>query len=93
LRQSGFTPSRYHADAVTGENREWADEVNGVHYFDNLIVLHTASVPALLFEAGVIVNRDEELRMRDESVRRRMADSVLQAASDCLGAGGASDNQ
>jgi N-acetylmuramoyl-L-alanine amidase len=84
LRQSGFKPSRYHADPVLGENRPFADEVNGVHYFDNLAVLKTASIPALLYEAGVIVNRDEELRMRDPAVRQRIAQSIVAAAGACL---------
>jgi len=85
LRGAGFRPSRYHADPVVGENRPFADEVNGVHYFDNLAVLKTASIPALLFEAGVIVNRDEELRMRDPAVRRKITEAIAAAASDCLG--------
>ncbi len=38
MRASGLTPSRYHADPVLGENRPFADEANGVHYFDNLAV-------------------------------------------------------
>jgi N-acetylmuramoyl-L-alanine amidase len=84
LRRAGFAPSRYHADPVVGENRPFADEANGVHYFDNLAVLKTASIPALLFEAAVIVNRDEELRMRDPVVRQRIADSVASAAGACL---------
>ncbi|MGH7909227.1 MAG: N-acetylmuramoyl-L-alanine amidase, partial [Thermodesulfobacteriota bacterium] len=77
LRDAGFVPSRYHADPIVGENRPFADEANGVHYFDNLAVLKTASIPALLFEAGVIVNRDEELRMRDSAVRKRIVDAVV----------------
>jgi N-acetylmuramoyl-L-alanine amidase len=85
LRGAGFTPSRYHADPIVGENRPFADEANGVHYFDNLAVLKTASIPALLFEAGVIVNRDEELRLRDPAVRQRIAEAISGAASDCLG--------
>ncbi len=84
LRQAGFKPSRYHADPILGENRPFADEANGVHYFDNLAVLKTAAIPALLFEAGVIVNRDEELRMRDPAVRRRIADSIAGAVGRCL---------
>jgi N-acetylmuramoyl-L-alanine amidase len=84
LRSAGFVPSRYHADPIVGENRPFADEANGVHYFDNLAVLKTASIPALLFEAGVIVNRDEELRMRDPAVRRSIAGAVLSAVSGCL---------
>jgi N-acetylmuramoyl-L-alanine amidase len=84
LRGAGFRPSRYHADPVLGENRPFADEANGVHYFDNLAVLKTASIPALLFEAGVIVNRDEELRMRDPSVRKRIVEAIVSGARACL---------
>ena len=84
LRKAGFTPSRYHADPIAGENRPFADEANGVHYFDNLVVLRTASTPALLFEAGVIVNRDEELRMRDPVVRKHIADAIVSGVGACL---------
>ena len=84
LGSAGFSPSRYHADPIVGENRPFADEANGVHYFDNLAVLKTASIPALLFEAGVIVNRDEELRMRDPAVRTRIVESVVAGAGACL---------
>ena len=84
MRKAGFIPSRYHADPIVGENRPFADEENGVHYFDNLAVLKTASIPALLFEAGVIVNRDEELRMRDPTVRKRIAESIVAGAGTCL---------
>ena len=84
LRQAGFAPSRYHADPILGENRPFADETNGVHYFDNLAVLKTANIPALLFEAGVIVNRDEELRIRDPSVRERIVQAIVSGAGTCL---------
>jgi N-acetylmuramoyl-L-alanine amidase len=84
MREAGFAPSRYHADPIVGENRPFADEANGVHYFDNLAVLKTASIPALLFEAGVIVNRDEELRMRDPAVRKRIVESIVTGAGACL---------
>jgi N-acetylmuramoyl-L-alanine amidase len=84
MNAAGFTASRYHADPIVGENRPFADEPNGVHYFDNLAVLKTASVPALLFEAGVIVNRAEELRMRDPAVRKRIADAIVWGVDACL---------
>jgi N-acetylmuramoyl-L-alanine amidase len=84
LRKAGFTASRYHADPVLGENRPFADEVNGVHYFDNLAVLKTATIPALLFEAGVLVNRDEEMRMRDPAVRQRIVAAVVSAVRVCI---------
>jgi len=84
MRKAGFIPSRYHADPIVGENRPFADEANGVHYFDNLAVLKTASIPALLCAAGVIVNRDEELRMRDPAVRKRIVESIMAGAGACL---------
>ena len=84
LRGAGFTPSRYHADAALGESRPFADEANGVHYYDNLAVGRTASMPSVLVEAGVIVNRDEERRMRDPEVRQRIARAVADGAGDCL---------
>lgn len=84
LKAGGFTASRYHADPIVGENRPFADEANGVHYFDNLAVLRSARVPAVLFEAGVIVNRPEELRMRDPAVRKRIAAAIVAAVNACV---------
>ena len=84
LRAAGFVPSRYHADPVIGENRPFADERNGVHYYDNLAVAHTAAMPAVLVEAGVIANRQEEVRMRDPRVRRQVAAAIAGGARDCL---------
>jgi N-acetylmuramoyl-L-alanine amidase len=84
MRTAGFTPSRYHADPVLGENRPFADETNGVHYYDNLAVGKTASMPSVLFEAGVIVNRVEEMRMRDPEVRARIAAAIAAGVSACV---------
>lgn len=84
LRAAGFTPSRYHADPVLGENRPFADEANGVHWYDNLAVARAATMPAVLVEGGVIVNREEERRMRDPELRRRIAQAVAQGANACL---------
>src|SRR5215472_16539365 len=33
LRGAGFAPSLYHADPIPGENKPFADKVNGVHYY------------------------------------------------------------
>ncbi len=84
LRAAGFTPSRYHADPVRGENRPFADEAHGVHYYDNLAVSRTASMPAFLLEAGVIVNADEDRRLRDPAVRSRIAEAVARGVQACL---------
>jgi N-acetylmuramoyl-L-alanine amidase len=84
LKGAGFTSSRYHADPVLGEARPFADEANGVHYYDNLAVARRAAMASVLVEAGVIVNREEERRMRDPEVRRRIAAAVAAGIRECL---------
>jgi N-acetylmuramoyl-L-alanine amidase len=66
-----FVPSWFHADPQFGEARPFADQANGVHWFDDLVVLKTAAQPAVLFEAGVVVNRNEELMLQRPDVRER----------------------
>ena len=80
---AGFVPSRYHADPIMGSAREFVDEVNGVHFYDALAVLRHAGMPALLFEAGVIVNRDEEAMLARDDTRRAIAAAMAQGIADC----------
>ena len=84
LRGAGFSPSLYHAENIPGENKPFADKTNGVHYYDNLIVLKTARTPAVLLEAGVILNREEDLKLQSEAVRGRIAGAVAQGLSRCV---------
>ena len=84
LRAAGMTPSRYHADPVIGENRPFADELNGVHFYDNLGVGKTANMASVLVEAGVIINRAEEARMNDAGVRKGIADAIARGVTRCL---------
>jgi N-acetylmuramoyl-L-alanine amidase len=83
LRAAGFKPSEHHAEKIEGENRTWADQANGVYYYDNLIVLKNAKTPAVLLEAGVIVNEDEELRLLDPKIRRTMGKAVATGLANC----------
>jgi N-acetylmuramoyl-L-alanine amidase len=85
LREKGFTPSRYHADPILGESRPFADEENGVHFYDNLAVGKTAAMASVLVEAGVIVNREEDKRMLDPQVRARIAAAIAEGVRECLG--------
>ncbi len=84
LRRAGFRPTRHHAEPIAGEAHPWADQGAGVHYYDNLVVLKTAEVPAALFEAGVIVNRKEEELLADGGRRARMAAAVARGILACL---------
>jgi len=88
LRAAGFAPSLYHAEPIPGESKPFADRRNGVHYYDNLVVLHTATQPALLLEAGVIVNRAEELALRSPATQGRIAVAVAEGVRECLAAQG-----
>lgn len=82
LQRAGFTPTDKNA-----RRRAYIDAEHAVHAFDNLIVLYRAQQPALLFEAGVIKHRDEELLLRDPQRQRRMAGEIATGLAACLTAG------
>jgi len=84
MRKAGYRRSLYHADPVLGESRPFADEANGVHYFDNLAVAKSASMPALLFEAGVLVNKAEEALLARPETQAAMASAISQGVMRCL---------
>jgi N-acetylmuramoyl-L-alanine amidase len=84
LLAAGFHPSRYHAAPVKGENRPFADQNRGIHYYDGLAVLRTAQQPAVLVEAGVVVNPQDEIHSTGKEGRSRIAEAIAQAVSECL---------
>lgn len=81
LLNAGFHPSPHHAERIKGESRELLDARRGIYAFDDLIVLKTATMPAVLIECGVIVNRREELRLRDRARQDRLVAAVAAAIS------------
>lgn len=85
LRASGQTPSLHHAEKIKGENRPIADKTNGIYYFDDLVVLKTARSPAVLVEAGIILNRHDELLLREPATKRRIAAALADGLRECLG--------
>ena len=52
----------------------------GVYSYDQLVVLRKTDMPAVLLEAGSIINRDEELKM-DSAERRDIVSSAVLAAA------------
>jgi len=79
LRRAGFVPSDWH-----GRRHRAADAANGVWYYDNLVVLYRTTLPAVLFEAGVIKHQDEELELLDPARQARMADALATGLAACL---------
>ena len=73
MRRMGFVGATHHADSLPGRARPYADAYNAVYYYDNLIVLYRTTLPAVLFEAGVIKHREEELKLRDPERQRAWA--------------------
>lgn len=72
----GFTPSLHHAEKISGEGRELLDPKKGIYVFDDLVVLKTAAMPAVLLECGIIVNRQEELRLDSPEYQDKMVMAV-----------------
>lgn len=84
---AGEHPSLYHATPIKGENRPLLDKQRGVHRFDDLIVLKTSKAPALLVEAGVIANPNEEDRLANRATAQKLGASIAQGIVQCLRGG------
>jgi N-acetylmuramoyl-L-alanine amidase len=83
LLAAGETPSLYHATPIKGENRPLLDRRLGIHRFDDLVVLRSAPMPAVLVEAGVIANPDEETRLREPTTLAKLAQAISQGIVAC----------
>jgi N-acetylmuramoyl-L-alanine amidase len=79
LVKAGFTPTLHH---VAQEHRPIIDPAKGVYAFDNLLVLKSAKMPAVLLECGVIVNRNEEQDLNTPTYRARMIAAIESAISN-----------
>jgi N-acetylmuramoyl-L-alanine amidase len=84
LIEAGFTPSHYHADPELGEGRPVVDWQRGIFARDALAVLNTARSPAILIEAGVVVNPEEEARLRQPEVFKAQAEAIAAGLRNCL---------
>jgi N-acetylmuramoyl-L-alanine amidase len=79
LLQAGIKPTLHHAEPIEGENRPLLDSARGIYQFDDLILLKRATIPAVLMECGVIVNRQEERRLSDAGYQRALVTAMVQA--------------
>jgi N-acetylmuramoyl-L-alanine amidase len=80
---AGRHPSLYHATPIPGENRPLIDKRLGIHRYDGLAVLKTAPVPAVLVEAGVIANPDEEADLAKPETIARIAHAIAAGVQAC----------
>jgi N-acetylmuramoyl-L-alanine amidase len=82
LRLQGLQFTRHHAENLPNEGRQLIDPEVGVYQYDDLIVLKRAASPAVLLEAGVILNRADEVVLASEERQKMIVNSVLGAAAE-----------
>jgi N-acetylmuramoyl-L-alanine amidase len=82
LKARGLQYARQYTEAFMGNyQHELLDAELGIYRYDQLIVLKEAKMPSVLFEAGSIINRDEELQMESPGRRDLITASVSEAIS------------
>lgn len=80
MKAQGLDYARQYTQAIMGRyQRPLLNKETGVYRYDELIVLRKTQMPAVLLEAGSIINRDEELKM-NSSERRDIISSGVTAA-------------
>jgi N-acetylmuramoyl-L-alanine amidase len=79
LLADDFRPTLHHAEKIKGENRRLLDAKKGIYEFGQLVVLKTATFPALLFECGVILNREEEALLSSANYQDKLASALATA--------------
>jgi N-acetylmuramoyl-L-alanine amidase len=80
LKEAGlnFTP-HYTEQIMRERRRELLDKDAGVYRFDALYVLRATRMPAVLFEAGLIINPAEETVLTGEARQKAVAVAMTQA--------------
>jgi N-acetylmuramoyl-L-alanine amidase len=83
LQARGLHYTPHYVLPLMGRHRhQLIDAAAGVYRYDQLIVLRTARMPAVLFEAGSIINRQEELDMASAERRSLIAAAATAAVED-----------
>ena len=83
MKAQGLQYAQQYSQPIMGRyqhpllNRE-----TGVYSYDELIVLKTTRMPAVLLEAGSIINRDEELRVGSDEHRDVVSSAVTTAVRE-----------
>jgi len=80
MKAQGLQYAHQYTQAIMGRYQHpLLNKETGVYSYDQLVVLRTTKMPAVLLEAGSIINRDEELKM-DSAERRDIISSAVAAA-------------
>ncbi len=81
MKAQGLQYAQQYTLAIMGRYQHpLLNKESGVYSYDQLVVLKSTRMPAVLLEAGSIINRDEELKM-DSPERRDIISSAVAAAA------------
>lgn len=80
MKAKGLEYARQYSEPIMGRYRHpLLNKETGVYSYDELIVLRKTRMPAVLLEAGSIINRDEELKMASAEQRDLTSHAVAAA--------------
>jgi N-acetylmuramoyl-L-alanine amidase len=86
LKARGLQYTPHYTESFMGRwRRALLDADAGVYRYDTLFVLKEAQMPAVLLEAGSIVNRDEELAMASPERQQLISAAVVDAVNSFCG--------
>ena len=86
LKAKGLSYATQYTLPIMGKYRhELLDKDFGIYRYDHLVVLMRTSMPAVLLEAGSIINRDEEVQMASSERQNLIIDSVAAALKQYCG--------
>jgi len=86
MKAQGLKYAQQYTLAIMGRYQHpLLNKETGVYSYDQLVVLKTTRMPAVLLEAGSIINRDEELKMDSPERRDIISNAVAAAAKEFCG--------
>jgi N-acetylmuramoyl-L-alanine amidase len=83
MKAQGLQYARQYTLPIMGRYQHpLLNKETGVYSYDQLVVLRTTQMPAVLLEAGSIINRDEELKMESLEHQDMVSNAVAAAAKE-----------
>jgi N-acetylmuramoyl-L-alanine amidase len=82
LASAGLQYTPQHAEDIPTARLPLVDAELGVYRYDNLVVLKNTHMPAVLFEAGLIINRKDELVLSTPERKALLSTAIANAVLD-----------
>ncbi len=83
MKAEGLRYAQQYTQPIMGRyQRKLLNKETGVYLYDDLVVLRQTRMPAVLLEAGSIINRDEELQMNSPERQNIISSGVTAAVKE-----------